>query len=164
LIETSTEPTLTLEDFVTSPKISNKSTACPSNNIGMVSVLENLQLVLQVIFSDEFTECFQGFIDKLHGVSRPMFLDPADLLRYLIEMALRIFFRMVRSVKGSSLPDQLSLRTPGLCVAHLKSLFEKIADSQSHFPTMQQHDSYFRFRRERRNEIETPSKRRRRKQ
>jgi hypothetical protein len=153
-----TEPTLTLEDFVTSPKISNKSTACPSNNIGMVSVLENLQLVLQVVFSDEFTESFRRFIDKLHGVSRPMFLVPADLLRYSIEMALRKFFRMVRSVKGSSLPDQLSLKTLGLCVAHLKSLFEKITDSLSHFPTMQQHDSYFRFRRDRRNEIEAPSK------
>jgi hypothetical protein len=123
-----------------------------------VSVLENLQLVLQVIFSDEFTECFRGFIDKLHGVSRSMFLVPADLLRCSIEMALRKFFRMIRSVKGSSLPDHLSLRTPGLCVAHLKSLFEKIAESLSHFPTMQQHDSYFRFRRERRNEVETPSK------
>jgi hypothetical protein len=137
LIETSTEPTLILKDFVTSSKISNKSTASPSNNIGMVSVLENLQLVLQVIFPDEFTEYFGGFIDKLHGVSRPMFLVPADLLRYSIEMALRKIFLMVRFVKGSSLPDQLSLRTPGLCVAHLKSLFEKVADSLSHFPTMQ---------------------------
>jgi hypothetical protein len=159
LIETSTEPTLTLEDFLTSPKISNKSTACTSNNIGMVSVLENLQLVLQVVFSDYFTECFREFIDKLHGVSRPMFLVPADLLRYSVEMALQKFFRMVRSVKGPSLPDQLSLRTTGLSKnSHLKSKFEKIADSLSHFPTMQQHDSYFRFRRERRNEIEMPSK------
>ena len=87
-----------------------------------------------------------------------MFLVPVDLLRYSVEMALRKFFRMVCSVKGSSHPDQISLRTPGLCVAHLKSLFEKIADSLSHFPTMQQHDSYFRFRQERRNETETPSK------
>ena len=75
LIETSTEPTLTLEDYITSPKISNKSTA-------WVSVVENLQLVLQVIFSEEFTECFRGFIDELHGIARPMFLVPANLLRY----------------------------------------------------------------------------------
>jgi hypothetical protein len=40
------EPTLTLEDFVTRPQISKKSTACPSNNIGMVSALKNLQLIL----------------------------------------------------------------------------------------------------------------------
>jgi hypothetical protein len=158
LIETSTEPTLTLEDFVTSPQISNKSTACPSNNLGMVSVLENLQLVLQVVFSDEFSDCFKDFVDKLHGVCRPMFLVPADLLRHSVEMALRKFFRMVRSVKGSSLPDQLSLKTPSLCASYLKSLFVKIAVSLSHFPTMQQHDSYFRFRRERRKEFEALSK------
>jgi hypothetical protein len=59
MIETPTEPTLTLEDFVTSPKISNKSTACPSNDIGMMSVLENLQLVFQVIFSDEYMNAFE---------------------------------------------------------------------------------------------------------
>jgi hypothetical protein len=129
LIETSTEPTLTLEDFVTSPQISNKSTACPSNNIGMVSALENLQMSLQVVFSDEFAECFKDFIEKLHGVTRPMFLVPADLLRYSVEMALRKFFRMVRSVKGSSLPDQLSLMSPALCVEYLKALFAKIAAS-----------------------------------
>jgi hypothetical protein len=90
------------------------------------------------------------FVDKLHGVCRPMFLVAADLLRYSVETALRKFFRMVFSVKGSSLPDQLSLKTPSLCLSYLKSLFVKIAVSLSHFSTMQQHDSYFRFRRERR--------------
>jgi hypothetical protein len=154
LIETSTEPTLTLEDFVPSPQLSNKSTACPGNNIGMVSALENLQLVLQVVFSDEFAEYFPNFIDKLHGVTRPMFLVLADLLRHSVEMALRKFFRMVRSVKGSSLPDQLYLKIPVLCVDYLKTLFARIAVSLSHFPTMQQHNSYFRFRQKWRKEIE----------
>ena len=51
LVDSLTEPTLTLEEFVTSPKISNKLSACPSNNIGMVAALENLQMVLQVIFA-----------------------------------------------------------------------------------------------------------------
>jgi hypothetical protein len=154
LIETSTEPTLTLEDFVTSPQISNKSTACPSNNIGIMSALENLQMRLQVVFSDEFAECFKDFIYKLHGVTRPMFLVPADLLRYSVGMALQKFFRMVRSVKGSSLPDQLSLMSPALCVEYLKALFAKIAASLSDFSAMQQHESYFRFRRERRKDME----------
>jgi hypothetical protein len=90
-------------------------------------------------FSDEFTDCFEDFIGKLHGVPRPMFLVPADLLRFSVEMALRKFFRMVRSVKGSSLPDQLSLKTPALCVDYLKTLFAKIAVSQSDFLTMQRH-------------------------
>jgi hypothetical protein len=82
-----------------------------------------------------------------------MFLVPADLLRHSVEMALRKFFRMVRSVKGSSLPDPLSLKTPVLCTDYLKTLFARIALSLSHFPTMQQHDSYFRFHRDRRKEI-----------
>jgi hypothetical protein len=36
LLDNTTEPSISLDDFVTSTKISNKSTACPSNNIGMV--------------------------------------------------------------------------------------------------------------------------------
>ena len=158
LLDSSTEASLTMEDFVTSPKISNKSSACASNNVGMVAALENLQMVLQVVFSHEFTECFKSFIEKLHGISRPMYLVPADLLRYSVEMTLRKFFRIVRSVKGSSLPDDLSLKTPGLCANYLKSLFEKMSLSLSHFPTMQQHESYFRFRSARRSEIESLQK------
>jgi hypothetical protein len=64
-LDSSTELSLTLEDFVTSPKISNKSSACSSNNVGMVAVLENLQMVLQIVFSHEFTECFKSFIENL---------------------------------------------------------------------------------------------------
>jgi hypothetical protein len=36
LLDSSTEPSLTVEDVVISPKISNKSSACSSNNVGMV--------------------------------------------------------------------------------------------------------------------------------
>lgn len=140
------EPSLSLDDFVFEHKKSNKPTACPSNNIGMVGALENLQMVLQVIFSDEFRECLRDFIDMLHGVEWPMFLVPADLLRYSVETALREFFRIVRSVRGSSLPDNLSLKDPKLCVDFLKALFLRMAVSLSNFATMQQHDAYYRFR------------------
>ena len=154
-LDSSTELSLTLEDFVTSPKISNKSSACSSNNVGMVAVLENLQMVLQIVFSNEFTECFKSFIENLHGICRTMYLVPADLLRHTVEMTLRKFFRTVRSVKGSSLPDGLSLKTPALCSQYLKSMFEKSSVSLSNFSTMQQHDSYFRFWLARRSEIES---------
>ena len=158
LVDSSAEPTLTLEDFVIGSKISNKSSACPSNNVGMISMLENLQVALQVVFSDEFLECFKPFIEDLHGVKRPMQLVAADLLRFSVETTLRKFFRIVRSVRGSSLPDLLSLKTPKLCVEYLKSLFAKLSVSLSHFPTMQQHEAYFRFRLSRRSEPETPTK------
>jgi hypothetical protein len=62
---------------------------------------------------------------------------------------------MVSSINGSSLPDQLSLKTPALCVEHLKMLFAKIAVSLSDFQTMQQYDSYFLFRRGRCKEMES---------
>jgi hypothetical protein len=50
LVESSSEPSLTLEDFVTSKgeKVCNTSTACPNNNVGMIQVLKNLQTVLQI--------------------------------------------------------------------------------------------------------------------
>lgn len=137
LVDISAEPTLTLEDFVTSHKISNKSSACPSNNIGLVTVLENLQVALQVVFSDDFRECFKEFIEDLHGVTRRMQVVAADLLRFSVETALRKFFRMVRSVKGSSLPDQLSLKSPKLCAEFLRFLFAKVSTSLSDFSTMQ---------------------------
>jgi hypothetical protein len=158
LVDISSEPTLTLDDFVIGHKISNKPSPCPSNNIGMISTLENLQVALQVVFSNEFLECFKLFIEDLHGVKRPLQVVAADLLRFSVETTLRKFFRMVRSVRGSSLPDQLSLKTPKLCVDYLKSLFAKLSVSLSHFPTMQQHEAYFRFRLARRNEMEAPTK------
>ena len=147
-----------MDDFVIGHKNSNKSSACPSNNIGMISTLWNPQVALQVVFSNEFLECFKPFIEDLHGVKRPMQVVAADLLRFSVETTLRKFFRMVRSVRGSSLPDQVSLKTPKLCFDYLKSLFAKLSVSLSHFPTMQQHEAYFRFRLARRNEMEAPSK------
>jgi hypothetical protein len=158
LLESATELSLNLDDFVTGHKISSKSSACPGSNIGMVGALDNMQMALQVVFSTEFTECFRAFIDKLHGVTRPMYLVPADLLRYSVEMTLRKFFRIVRSVKGSSLTDDLSLKSPRLCSEYLKVLFEKISESLSNYQTMQQHEAYFRFRAARRSETETPLK------
>lgn len=113
----------------------------------MVSALKNLQVALQVIFSNDLTVCYKPFIEDLHEVKRPMQVVVADLLRFSVETTLRKFFRMVRSVKGSSLPDQLSLKTPKLCVDYLNVLFAKLSVSPYHFcPTMQQHEAYFRFR------------------
>ena len=158
LLDSANELSLTLDDFVTTLKISNKSSICPSSNIGMVGALENLQMSLQVVFSNEFAECFRQFIEKLHGVFRPLYLVPADLLRHSVEMTLRKFFRIVRSVKGSMLADDLSLKSPRLCAEYLTALFEKMSLSLSNFQTMQQHDAYFRFRVARRSEAEAPSK------
>ena len=109
LIECTTDPTLSLQDFVIDEKISNKTTACPSNNIGIIQTIKKL--------SDGNADrlfgslCLSVFIDKLEGVSRPMEVVAADFLRYSIEFTLRKFFRVVRSVKSTDFPEH-SLQNP----------------------------------------------------
>jgi hypothetical protein len=65
LLEGSLEPTLSLEDFITSEKISLRSSPCPSNNTGLVAALKNFQIVIQIIFSEFFESCLGEFIDHL---------------------------------------------------------------------------------------------------
>ena len=111
LLDFTADPTLSLDDFVLTEKISNKAEACPSNKVGLVAALKNFQISMHIVFSDAFETCLDVFIDNLEGVLRPMELVAADFLRHSIEMTLRNFFRTVRSVKGTALADQ-SLRTP----------------------------------------------------
>lgn len=54
-----------MEDFVTGKRIPSKPSICPSNNAGLIGALKNLQTVLQIVFSDEFEDCFGDFIEKL---------------------------------------------------------------------------------------------------
>ena len=81
LKQVSASATLSLEDFLTGEKITSKPTTCPNNNSGLVTALENLQTMLQIVLSDVYGKCFDDFIEKLEGVTRPMELVPSDLLR-----------------------------------------------------------------------------------
>ena len=74
-----------------------------------------------------------------------MELVAADFLRHSVEMTLRKFFRTVRSVKGSTLPDQ-SLRTPELCAQYLRDLFFKLSEELSEHHSMKRMEAYYRFR------------------
>ena len=85
LVECTTDPTLTLQDSATDEKIFNKTTTCPSNNIGIIHAIKNFQTIMQIIFSDAFANSLCIFIDKLEGVSRPMEVVAADFLRYSVE-------------------------------------------------------------------------------
>ena len=152
LVECTTDPTLTLQDFAIEEKISNKTTACPSNNIGIIQAIKNFQIVMQIIFSDAFAQCLSIFIDKLEGVSRPMEVVAADFLRYSIELTLRKFFRVVRSVKSTAFPDY-SLHTPELCATFLTALFGKLVVDLSDPPTMMRQEAYYRFRLARSSEM-----------
>jgi hypothetical protein len=88
LLEGSDEPTLCLEDFVTQEKISTRSTPCTSNNVELVSALKNLQLSMQIVFSELFETCLDSFIENLEGAFRPMELVVADFLKHLVELVL----------------------------------------------------------------------------
>jgi hypothetical protein len=49
LLEGSSEPTLSFEDFVTGEKVSSKSQPCPSNNAAMISALKNFQIANHIL-------------------------------------------------------------------------------------------------------------------
>ena len=65
----------------------------------MVGALKYLQMVLQIVFSDAFEDSLEVFIDNLEGIYRPMELVSADFLKRTMEITIRRFFRVVRSVK-----------------------------------------------------------------
>jgi hypothetical protein len=58
-------------------------------------------MVLHIVFSDSFENCLEAFIDNLEGIYRPMELVSADCLKHMVEITIRRFFRVVRSVKTS---------------------------------------------------------------
>ena len=128
-IETS-EPTLGLEDFLSGERITCKPSPSPSNNAGLVTALKNVQMVLQVCFSDAFGTVLDSFIDKLEGVCRPMKLVASDL----------------STVRGSVLEAGLSLKTPALGAKYLTAIFDKLAADLSDHPSMVMRDAYFRLR------------------
>jgi hypothetical protein len=94
LVESSSEPSLTLEDFITSKgeKVCNTSTACPNNNVGMIQVLKNLQTVLQIVFSTAFAKCLEEFIEHLEGEIRPMESVASDFLKDSVDWLSGGFF------------------------------------------------------------------------
>jgi hypothetical protein len=79
----------------------------------MVGALKNMQMVLQIVFSDAFENCLEAFIDNMEGVYRPMELVAADILKHMVKITIRRFFRVVRLVRTSS--TQQSLATPQIC-------------------------------------------------
>jgi hypothetical protein len=111
LLEGVGETTLTLEDFVTAEKIATRGAVCPLGNAGMVGALKNLQMVLHIVFSDASEDYLEAIIDNLEGIYRPMELVSADFLKHMVEITIRRFFRVVRSVKTTS-ATQESLATP----------------------------------------------------
>ena len=157
LVECTTEPTLNLDDFTNREKISSKDSACSSNNVGIIQALKNFQTVMQIVFSDDFATSLEVFIDHLEGVKRPLYVVVADFLRYSVELTLRKFFKIIRSVRGPALTDY-SVKTPELCAMLLASLFKKLADDLTDPATILGLDTYYRVRVSRKKEVEASNK------
>jgi hypothetical protein len=51
----------------------------------MIPVLENLQTVLQIAFSDFFGICLDNFIEDLEGAIRPPELVAANFLKHSVD-------------------------------------------------------------------------------
>ena len=145
LLEGTTEASLSLEDFSTGEKVAVRSTPCPNNNVGLIAALKNLQMVMQIVFSKCFETCLESFIQNLEGSFRPMELVAADFLKYAVELTLRKIFRIIRSVKSTSL-EGLSVRTPELCAALFITPFDALAEKLSDHQSMTRQDAYFRIK------------------
>jgi hypothetical protein len=145
LIEGSSEPSLNLEDFVTkgAEAITDRASPCPLHNSGLVSALKNLGICLHIVFSGFFSKALDEFIDHLEGARRIMEVAPADFLKYSIELALRKFFRVVRSVKTSALVD-MNVSNPEECAAYLQWIFNRLAEDLACHPKMVKMEAYYR--------------------
>lgn len=109
---------------------------------------------MQIVFPDAFAHCLSTFMEespKLEGISRPMEILAADFLRYLIELTLRKFLRMIRSTKSTALPD-FPLQTLEHCAAFMTALFAKLLIDLSDPTTTMRQEVYYCFRMARRSE------------
>ena len=138
-------PTLTLEDFATGENISTRPVVCPNNNNGLIPALKNFQTTMQIVFSDFFETPLDALIDNLEGVNRPMELVTADFLKYSVEITLREFLRVVRSVKSTAI-SVASVKTPEECATFLRVLFDKLTEDLSDHSSRMVEESFFRVR------------------
>lgn len=60
---------------------------------------------MHIIFSDNFETCLAIFINHMEGAKRIFEVVPADFLRHSVELAIRRFFRVVRSEKATAIVD-----------------------------------------------------------
>ena len=136
-------PTLTLIDFMGSQPLVEGEFICPKQNAPLVATLQNLQLVLQVLLSNEFEDSIEPFISHLQGKLRPLELVKSNLLRFTVEAVLRKFFNVVSTVRTSKLPGVAAVKTSAKCSAYLQSLFSDLKETLSDHQSRGIEESYF---------------------
>jgi hypothetical protein len=97
------------------------------------------------------------FIEQLEGAYRPMELVAADFLKYSVELTLRNFFRVIRSVKSSSIIG-FSVEGPELCSKFMTNSFDKLAADLASHASMVRQDAFFRLRLARMTDTSSVSK------
>jgi hypothetical protein len=136
-------PTLTLVDFMGSQPLVEGEFICPKQNAPLVATLQNLQIVLQVLLSNEFEDSIEPFISHLQGKLRPLELVKSNLLRFTVEAVLRNFFNVVSTVRMGKLPVVAAVKTSAECAAYLRSLFSDLKETLSDHQSRGIEESYF---------------------
>jgi hypothetical protein len=116
--------------------ITDRASPCPLHNAGLVSALKIYRYACI-----SFGLALDEFIDHLEGSHRIMEVVPADFLKHSVELALRKFFKVVRSVKTSALVD-MKVSSPDQC--YLSWLFERFAKDMAFHPKMVKMEAYYR--------------------
>ena len=135
--------TLTLVDFMGSQPLVEGEFICPKQNAPLVATLQNLQIVLQVLLSNDFEESIEPFIYHLQGKLRPLELVKSNLLRFTVEAVLRKFFKVVSTVRMGKLPLVAAVKTSAECSAYLQSLFSDLKETLSHHQSRGIEESHF---------------------
>jgi hypothetical protein len=142
-------PTLELSDFAipnSGEELSTGTTACPFQNRPLVALLRNLQDVMQVFFSTQFSNCLDDFIKDLEGADRPMEVVSADFLKFSVEEVLRKYFRVIRSERRGPDSTEMPISNPEQCAAYLKTLFKQLTKDMRDDPTRWVEEDYYRMR------------------
>ena len=78
-------PTLSLVDFMWSQPLVEGEFICPKQNAPLVATLQNLQIVLQVLLSNDF--CDRHYPGGLQGLGKVKVSEVADDASYLVRRA-----------------------------------------------------------------------------
>ena len=116
---------------------------CPKQNAPLVATLQNLQIVLQVLLSNNFEDSIEPFISHLQGKLRPMELVKSNLLRFTVEAVLRKFFNLVSTARMGKLALVAAVKTSAECSAYLQSLFSDLKETLWDHQSRGIEESYF---------------------
>ena len=136
-------PTLSLADFVGSQPLLEGEFICPKQNAPLVATLQNLQIVLQVLLSNDFEDSLEPFIAHLQGKLRPLELVKSNLLRFTVEAVLRKFFNVISTIRTPKLTTGFEVRTSAECAVYLRKLFDDLKETLADHQSRGIEESYF---------------------